>query len=976
MQQETQPAPDRGGRPYYEPPTVPVLPDDLGELPPDEPLSLPPSRRPRSPQPRGRWGCLRTFSSLIGMLLLALLGTGAVIGLVLYNSLNAELKSDLDILNSMQGVETFQTSRIVDRNGALLYELINEGRREEVPLDRIPFAMRQATIATEDDTFYDNPGFDPPSIARAASQWITEGKIVTGGSTITQQLIRQIVFSYTERNQQTLRRKAKEIALAWVMTQQYSKDDILALYLNEVYYGNLAYGVEAAAQTYFGKHAADLSIAESAFLAGLVQSPATYDPYTNFDLAKARQRDVLNLLVRHGYLEQSVADAAFAESPTSVDDLVSPNVQLQAPHFTVEVRRALAELPIDPVYIAQGGLIITTALDLRIQTIAEQIVAQRVAEVRETNNLHNAALVAINPNTGEVLAMVGSVDYNDKSIDGNVNVTMSQRQPGSTMKPLTYAAAMELGWLPSDILWDVPIQFKSATETYVPRNYDGRFHGPVRVRDALANSYNIPAVLTLQAIGVPALLDFAGRVGIKSLGDDPSLYGLSLTLGGGEVTPLEMVSAYSAFANGGREVTPVFISKVTDLNGNVLYAAPSGLGDQVIDPRIAYMITDILADNTARTPAMGANSELHLDFPAAAKTGTTNDYRDNWTIGYTPHLAVVVWAGNTDDTPMAEGTSGLIGAAPIWHDFMTIMHTDPTLSAVIARPDLPLGSDFPRPVELEKRPVCSLFSLHDPQIGSNGCPRYRNEWFPTVEIRRNPQPAPMPTATATASVDPVTGTRLPAARLQIEKGIWAMGVVPISQEMRQAYFASLPDGAISPLYCAIPPDATNMAGVSTQIFIAPPSDPAEALAARKWAYEHSLPILPDMACPQALVDQLKSGMPAGIPGAGYSIDWPVGGQGVYGVIPILGSVTFDPASMNFWKLEIGEGTNPTGWVTFGSTHTGTITGGLLEELHSDALTPGPYVIRLVIVTRDAGILPPFSVPITILAEPPTPTPQP
>jgi 1A family penicillin-binding protein len=939
-----------------------------------------------------RWGCFSTALAIMSMALVAVLGAVGIAGLVIYNSLAGELQQDIATLEAMSGVENFQTSRIYDRDGVLLYEIFSEGRRTEVPLDRIPFAMRWAIIATEDDSFYDNPGFDPPSIARAAWQWLSEGEVVSGGSTITQQLVRQIVFSYEERNEQTLRRKLKEAALAWVMTQRYTKDEILELYLNEVYYGNLAYGVESAADVYFGKHASELTVAEAAFLAGLVQSPATYDPYTNFAEAKLRQRQVLDLMVLHGYITAQDADIAFNEPPRSVADLANPDVSLLAPHFTVEVRRQLGEL-IDPALLTQGGLEIYTTLDMDYQTLAEQIVAQRVAEVRDEYNLHNAALVALNPNTGEVLAMVGSVNYADETIDGNVNVTLSLQQPGSAMKPLTYAAAFEQGWLPADIIWDVPMAYGSGDDAYRPANYDGRFHGPVRLRDALANSYNIPAVTLLREVGVPALLEMASRLGVESLGMDASQYGLSLTLGGGELTPLELTTAYAAFANGGRRVTPILISRVVDSNGNILYQAPSGVGEQVLDPRIAFLISDILSDNAARTPMMGADSALRLDFPAAAKTGTTNDYRDNWTVGYTPHLVVGVWAGNTDNSPMAEGTSGLTGAAPIWHDFMTAVYAQPDLAARLEAPGLPpLRSEFTPPTGLEQRPVCVLSSLTDPAPAEAGCPRTRLEWFPvsgtTLTIGAGtPMPEPTPTLAPTPTLTGEDGQPLPPIQVQIESGLWVLGVIPLDPSMQQTVLQTLaatplpPEAggltADPPRYCEVPPEAADLAQLSLQIFIEAPSNPVDAVRARNWAYAHNVPITPGVVCPPDLLDQLRGQqvMTDPITGATYGITSPRPGQQVFGIVPITGTASFDPAYVQYYKVEISGGSLD-GWITLGETHSETVADGVLEYLHADALPPGEYVIRLVLVGMDGNFLQPtFDVPITIIP-PPTPTPSP
>jgi 1A family penicillin-binding protein len=916
-----------------------------------------------------------------------ILAIGLIVGLVVYSSLVGELKNDLVTLQSMQGAEKFQTTHIYDRDGHQLYEIIDQGRRTEVTLDRIPIAMTCATISTEDDTFFTNVGFDPPSILRATYQWASTGEIVSGASTITQQLVRQLAFSYAERQGQSMRRKLKEAALAWVMTRQYTKDQILDMYLNQVYYGTLAYGVEAASEVYFGKHASDLTIAEAAFLAGLVQSPATYDPYTNFAAAKLRQRQVLDLMVKHNCLNMTMIDAdrAFGEKPISTADLKNPDVSLTAPHFTVAVRQALAGLPgIDPQLVAQGGLEVTTTLDSDAQAMAEKIVAQRVAEIHDKANLHNAALVAINPNTGEVLAMVGSVDYNDTSIDGNVNVALSPQQPGSAIKPLTYAAAFEQGWLPSDILWDVPTTFDSGpgSQPYTPRNYDGRFHGPVRLRDALANSYNIPAVLLLKSVGVPQLLAMADRLGVKSLGLDPSQYGLALTLGGGELTPLELTTAYAAFANGGKKATPTLISKVTDSTGKVLYQAPLTAGDRVLEPRIAFMISDILSDNVARSPAMGPDSPLKLDFPAAVKTGTTNDYRDNWTVGYTPHLVVGVWAGNTDNSAMAPGTSGLTGAAPIWHDFMTQVYADPKIAAELMRPDLPpLKTGFSPPPDLEQRPVCVLASLKDPQPAADGCPRTRNEWFPVGGASISLKPTNVPTPTVPPATNPANGQPYPVTRQEISPGIIAVGVQPLDDVLKQTYYP-VPTGAgplmpLAPPYCEIPPQNADLPSLSLQLFIAAPKDPQDAIRARNWAIQNTVPIDPGTICPPDMMAKLQAATVGTDPdtGAVFSIDTPTSNQNVFGVIPVIGTVNYNQGHIQYYKVEIGAGTAPTDWKTIGDIHKDTVTHGELEFLHADALPPGPYVLRLILVKLDGDFLPPYIVPINIVVAP-TATPSP
>ncbi len=988
----------------------PTLPGDGQRIDTDEFFdhaptgAAPPTRQKRKKRRRQqKLGCFPTVLLVSGMALGIVLLVGTILGIILYNSLATELEADLLILESMAGIEEFESSRIYSRDGDLLYELFGEGRRTEITIDEVPFTVRWATIATEDGTFYENPGFDPESLTRAALEWYEEGEIVSGGSTITQQLVRQIVFDYAERQEQTLRRKLKEIALAWVMTQRFTKDEILELYLNEIYYGNLAYGIEGAANVYFDKPAADLTIGEAAFLTGLIQSPVGYDPYTYFDIAKGRQGQVLTLMVRDGYITQADADAAYAASPLSVDDLASPDIPLVAPHFTVEARRALTELPgIDAELLARGGLSITTTIDLDMQDLAEQIVAQRVAEVREEHNLNNAALIAIHPYTGEVLAMVGSVNYNDETIDGAVNNTVALHQPGSSMKPLTYAAALESGWTAADIIWDVPMAFDTGVGAgfdYEPGNYDLRYHGPVRLRDALANSYNIPAVLVMREVGVPRLLEIANRFGIESLVQDASYYGLSLTLGGGEVQLIEMASAYAVFASGGHRIEPHLVARVEDRDGNVIYEAPTEPGERVLDERVAFVISDILSDNAARTPAMGSESDLLLPFPAAAKTGTTNDYRDNLTIGYTPHLVVGVWAGNTDNSPMADGTSGLTGAAPIWNDFFSTVYSRPDLTALLENPALPgIGAEFTAPDGVSENAVCILSSLRDPVPAEGGCPRSSTEWFidwtdeELLEITGGtPEPTPTNAPTPTPRVDEA-GNPLPGlgpARVVIEEGILAMAVLAIPEEAQEqveeavrAAFAAAdyPDGVPSPAtppYCILNGEGLEAEGASFQVFIAAPSNPVDAIRARNWAYRNGVPIEPNLPCSDDLITvAVDPGDLTSDPetGAAYAIASPRPEQEVYGILPVIGTAMWSSPLIDYYKVEIQvvDG-SPNPWITIGDIHRLQVENDVLEMLHAEALTPGPYLLRLAIVRIDGSELQHFVIPITVVPNP-TPTP--
>jgi membrane peptidoglycan carboxypeptidase len=504
-------------------------------------------------------------------------------------------------------------------------------------------------------------------------------------------LARALLLTPEERAQRTYSRKAREIILSAEITRRYSKDAILELYLNEIYYGNLAYGIEAAAETYFGKTANQLSLSEASFLAGLPQSPAVYDVYTNRDVALARQQQVIVLMYGLS-LQRGCIAVSNSQVPICVDqtaalgaademkahNFISPNINARYPHWVNFVRAEL-EKQYDAQTIYRSGFIVYTTLDPTLQDEAQRLVTDQIAQLAD-KNAHNGALVAIKPSTGEILAMVGSPDFNNDAISGQVNMADSPtRQPGSSIKPITYVAAFEKGWTPSTLIWDVPSEFPDgANPPYVPRNYDNRFHGPVTVRTALSNSFNIPAVKTLQFVGIyddpntpekDGMIAMAERLGITSL-TRPD-YGFSLTLGGGDVSLLDMTSAYSVFANGGKKVPPISILKIIDFQGKVIYEyqPPAGQGEQVIRPEHAFLISSILSDNDARSWMFGPNSLLNLPFQVAAKTGTTNDFRDNWTMGYTPDLVTGVWVGNADYTPMVN-TTGLTGAAPIWSAFM------------------------------------------------------------------------------------------------------------------------------------------------------------------------------------------------------------------------------------------------------------------------------------------------------------------
>ncbi|HYN89345.1 MAG TPA: transglycosylase domain-containing protein, partial [Ardenticatenaceae bacterium] len=548
------------------------------------------------------------------------------------------------------------TAKIYDRHGNLLFEVLppsdTAGSRTLLKLDQFPLALRQATIATEDAAFYSHPGVDWRGILRAARINLREGRVAAGGSTITQQVARLLLLDDEERQERTLRRKLREIVLALLLERRLTKDEILALYLNHTYYGNLAYGAEAAAQSYFGKRVWELDTAECTLLAGLPQAPALYNPLTDLEAARTRQGDVLRLMVKAGYIGQDEARLAHAERLR----FAASAFPVEAPHFVMWVLQQL-EARYGPALVDGRGLEVTTTLDLGLQDAADAIVRRQLEELSgrasgtADRNVHNAALVAIDPATGEILAMVGSPDYFDARIDGAVNAAIMPRQPGSALKPFTYATAFDssrsaVPWSPATVLSDVPTTFTTADgKLYAPENYDRLYHGPMSLREALATSNNLIAVKVLEHVGVAAMVRTARDLGITSL-TDPQRYDLTVTLGGGEVTLLELTGAYAALAAAGRYRTPVAILRVEDASGRLLERFEPEPGRQALDPRVAALVTNILSDPEARAPAFGEWSALRLNRPAAAKTGTTSDWRDNWALGYTPDLAVGVWVGN------------------------------------------------------------------------------------------------------------------------------------------------------------------------------------------------------------------------------------------------------------------------------------------------------------------------------------------
>ncbi|MDO8690208.1 MAG: transglycosylase domain-containing protein, partial [Dehalococcoidia bacterium] len=584
-------------------------------------------------------------------------------------------------------------------------------------------------------------------------------------------------FTPEERSSQSLARKLGETILACRLNARRSKDQVLERYLTRVYYGRLAYGVEAAARTYFGKSARDLDLAEAALLSGLPQSPARYDPLSHLEAAKQRQAVVLSRLRDEGYVSEEQAEAALQE-PLRLAEVPFP---IHAPHFVAYVRQWM-EKNLPPEALDHGGLKVYTTLDLDLQITAEDLARRNLARLRD-HNASDVALVATEVASGEILAMVGSADYFDASIDGEVNMALAPRQPGSALKPITYAVALGQGYTAATPLLDVPTNFLTRLkQPYSPNNYDATFHGPVSVRYALASSFNVPAVRVMNEVGVDSVLRLAWDLGITTL-SDANRYDLSLTLGGGEVSLLELTSVYASFASGGLRRDPSVVTRVEDSAGQTLYRRQPSPALQVVSPQVAYLITDVLSDNHARAPAFGENSPLRLSRPAAAKTGTTGDFRDNWTVGYTPDLAVGVWVGNADNRSMRD-VSGISGAAPLWHDFM-----EEALKTTPAR-------GFSRPPGLVREEICEPTGLKP----GPWCPERRLELFiagtepASIETYYRPAPACLPSGQSGPEGCPPGSTVEKVFTFVPEEAMaWASAAgLPLPQ--RAAYQAAPPGG--------------------------------------------------------------------------------------------------------------------------------------------------------------------------------------
>ena len=670
-------------------------------------------RRERGRSKKKRTGPLLWWGP-IGLLAIGIIVIGSAAGAAygVYRSYADDLVEPDAILvtESVLG-----TSKVFDRGGPnegkLLFEFADplSGLRNPVRIGEISPQLINATVSTEDASFFENRGVNFRGLLRAGVEnlGLSEAEFLegSGGSSITQQLVKNVLIPVEERTERSVSRKIKETILAVELTNQFSKEQILEWYLNTIFYGNLAYGIGAASLRYFGKLPSELTLPEAALLAGLPQAPATYDPFTDLRLAKARQAGVLDLMVQHGYISQLQAELAKNEPL----QFANQEFDIVAPHFIFYVRERVEALcqrgriSFTPeIYecsdlLTHGGLRITTTLDLEMQATAEEILRRDLASFEEQTGARNAALVAIHPKTGEIMTMVGSRDFFREDIEGQVNLATSLNSPGSAFKPITYVAGFIQDperWNPATILWDVPLAYLEADGTiFSPVNFDGIERGAVSIRSALANSMNIPAFRAADTIGVTYVLDIAHRMGITSM-RDPSLFGPSITLGGGDVSLLDLAYAYSVLANNGmmrgqrtifdlpvghRELDPIAILEIRDVRGRLLFQQESPAQRQVIPAPQAYQITNILSDNPARSILYGLDSTLVLDRPAAAKTGTAGDphrndvRRDFWTVGYTSELVAGVWVGNADNSPMMGGTSSRT-AGLIWHDFMRAAH--------------------------------------------------------------------------------------------------------------------------------------------------------------------------------------------------------------------------------------------------------------------------------------------------------------
>lgn len=909
----TRPRPKREDQPRRQPaqPRRPQQQPQRQVAQPPGPVVMPkqePKPRPKRQAPgRSNWsGCFIrgvVISLLLGIVALALTAAGLAIGYRV-------IANGLPSVSELQGrVSTFETARIYDRDGNELFSLADPsfGNRTRVSLDQISPYLIQATIATEDSRFYENLGFDTIAIARAILQAAREGEAVSGASTITQQVVRATLLEEDERTERTFRRKVREIILAAEMNLEYDKDVILEIYLNEIYYGNLAYGIEAAAETYFDKSAAELTLAEAALLAGLPQAPALWDPYTAPQLALGRQSQVLTLMADQEYISRDEAQAALNETNAFIYDMTPPVRDITYPHFTITVLQQAEEM-LGAQNIYRGGLRIHTTLDPNTQRLAETTLANAKNSINAAG-ANNAAMVVLEPSTGEILALVGSVDFDDEAISGQVNMALIPRQPGSTIKPFVYLSAMEQGWTPATLIWDVPTSFPNGTNPpYEPKNYDDEFHGPLRLRPSLGNSYNIPAVKALEFVGVCNFITNVQKVGLASLQDPgcveqgaPRNYGLALALGGGEISPLEMAGAFGTLANQGNFIPPFTIRRIENNAGEILFQelAPDPATTQVVRPAHAYLLSDILSDNSARQPEFGVNNTLVIPgHRVAAKTGTSGtnqfDVRDAWTIGYTPEVATAVWVGNTNNEPLNAGQSGTRIASPIWNSFMTqyLANKQPV--------------DFVRPSSVVDIEICGDSGTRP----GNDCTDRRIERF------AEDQP-------------PLSGEQdfIQAVQLDQWTGLRANEFCP--EAIYQASFFTLLVGGGEAVEAREETVAQNWL--------------ENTAAGQAWASARNIAV-PLRLPPAQACDETT-------PRPQITINQPVAGSEASGTIEITGSVS--APGFGGYQVEYGFGNNPEGWGLVQERQDISVDNGLLASWDTSTVNyAGPLTIRVLLFGPD------------------------
>ena len=833
--------------------------------------------------------------------------------------------------------ENFETVKIYDRTGkVLLYESIDprpfRGDRTYVTLDQISPYLINATVALEDRSFWENPGINLRGIGRAFVQNL-QGGAIQGASSITQQLVKNVIIPPEERYQRSYTRKIKEMLMALKITQKYDKTQILEWYLNNNFYGNFSYGIESAAQTYFGKPAKDLNLAEAAMLAALPQFPGL-NPIQAPEDAKRRQRKVLQAMVEAGYITQEQADEAYAQELDVRESALERFDNDIAPHFALYVLDQLKKefnTPEDPYFIWRNGLTVRTTLDVDIQHYVTCVARQRVAHLAHEDptipgcpdldpepflqsgkhskidhNVSNAAVVVLAPKTGEILSMLGSLDYNNREIDGEVNIALADRQPGSSFKPITYLTGFSQGLTAATVAWDVRQVFPDAVEPYTPENYDRKYHGPVPLRVALQRSYNIPAVWVMSQVGVKNVVNMAHRLGVTSLNKD--YYGLSLTLGGGEVKLLDMAYVFATFANMGvmkgepvlpqdlrpgyRTLDPVAILEVKDREGNIVKEYEGPQEQRVISEQLGYLLDNVLSDPRPRPPAFGTFAQyLELpDRPIIAKTGTTNDFRDGWTLGASPQYAVGVWVGNADNTPM-ESTSGSVGASPIFHDIMAYLHKDKPVEK------------WEEPDGFVRRTVCYESGL----LATDICPRRYTEIF-------------------------IDGTEP-----KEYDNFW------------QVFEVNKLNGKLATPYT--PPDL-----IERRVYpVFPP-------VAKDWAQEQAE--LGKIQLPPTEYDDTFGPV---FTDEEVAIAKPAPFSYIKGQVEIWGNAR--SGDFRLYQLHFGQGLQPQTWTQIGPDHYNQVDKGVLEYWDVSGLS-GPYTLRLSVV-ENSGNVRQVAIPITVDNTPPT-----